>query len=44
MTAIPENVATQADLVEWYRLKEELGRVKIAEALLRQKNLQVLLS
>jgi hypothetical protein len=37
MTPIPENVTTQADLVEWYRLKEELQRVKAAEFLLRQK-------
>lgn len=35
--AIPENVVTQADLAEWYRLKEELGRIKSAEALLRGK-------
>lgn len=34
---IPENTVTQADLAEWYRLKQELGRIKSAEALLRGK-------
>lgn len=33
--AIPENTVTVADLAEWYRLHEELGRIKSAEALLR---------
>lgn len=37
MINIPENTTTQADLVEWYRLKEELARIKTTEMLLRQK-------
>ena len=37
MTAIPENPVTQADLEEWYRLKEQLASVKASEMLLRQK-------
>ena len=37
MTTIPENAVTQADLNEWYRLKDELTRVKTAEMLLRTK-------
>lgn len=37
MTAIPENEITAADMQEWYRLKEELTRVKAAEMLLRTK-------
>ena len=37
MTTIPENKVTQADLAEWYRLKDELNRVKTAEMLLRTK-------
>lgn len=37
MTTIPENTVTQADLAEWYRLKEELTRVKASEMLLRTK-------
>lgn len=34
---IPDNPVTMADLQEWYRLKQELGKIKSAEALLRSK-------
>lgn len=37
MTAIPENQVTQADLTEWYNLKEQLNKFKAAEMLLRTK-------
>lgn len=37
MTTIPENEVTQADLSEWYRLKDQLASVKAAEMLLRTK-------
>lgn len=37
MTLIPENQVTQADLAEWYKLQEELKKVKAREMLLRTK-------
>ena len=37
MTNIPANTVTQEDLAEWYRLQEELKKVRAAEMLLRQK-------
>lgn len=37
MTAIPENVLTQADLDEWARLNKELKAIKDKEMLLRKK-------
>lgn len=37
MTDIPENEVTQADLSEWYSLKDQLAKVKAAEMLLRLK-------
>lgn len=37
MTTIPENTVTPQDLAEWYRLKEELTRIKASEMLLRTK-------
>lgn len=37
MTTIPVNTVTQADLAEWYRLKDELAKVKASEMLLRTK-------
>lgn len=37
MTEIPPNVVTQADLDEWFRLTEELKKVKAKEMLLRLK-------
>lgn len=37
MTSIPNNAVSHADLAEWYRLQEELKRIKASEMLLRQK-------
>ena len=37
MTEIPEDVVTGTDLAEWYRVKEELGKLKSKEALLRSR-------
>ena len=37
MSQVPENAVTQADLAVWYKLNEELKRLKGQEALLRQK-------
>lgn len=37
MSAIPANEVTQEDLNEWYRLSNELSRIKAAEMLLRTK-------
>ena len=37
MTSIPNNAVSQADLAEWYRLQEELKRIKASEMLLRQR-------
>jgi hypothetical protein len=37
MTDIPPNPVTVADLSEWYRLNEELKKIKGKEMLLRQK-------
>ena len=37
MTSIPANTVSQEDLAEWYRLQEELRKVKASEMLLRQK-------
>lgn len=34
---IPENTVTQTDLVQWFNLKDQLGKLKSAEALLRTK-------
>jgi len=36
-TSIPNNAVSQEDLVEWYRLQEELKRIKAVEIVLRQK-------
>lgn len=37
MTSIPANTVSQEDLAEWYRLQEELKKIKASEMLLRQK-------
>ena len=37
MTDIPANTVTQADLEEWFRLQEQLKKIKASEMLLRQK-------
>lgn len=37
MTAIPENEVTQKDLEDWYKLQEDLSRIKNQEMLLRKK-------
>ena len=37
MISIPANTVSQEDLAEWYRLQEELKKVKASEMLLRQK-------
>lgn len=37
MVTIPENPVTQADLSEWYRLKQEVSRLQASERLLRAK-------
>jgi len=37
MTNIPANTVTQEDLAEWYRLQDELKRIKASEMLLRQR-------
>lgn len=37
MVPVTPNVVTSQDLAEWYRLKEELSRIKACEALLRGK-------
>lgn len=37
MVGIPNNEVTQNDLAEWYRLNDELKRLKTCEMLLRQK-------
>ncbi len=37
MTNLPANTVTQADLEEWYRLQEQLKKIKASEMLLRQK-------
>ena len=37
MTSIPNNAVSQEDLAEWYRLQDELKRIKASEMLLRQK-------
>lgn len=37
MTPIPNNAVSQEDLAEWYRLQDELKRIKASEMLLRQK-------
>jgi hypothetical protein len=37
MTNIPANTVSQEDLAEWYRLQEELKKIKASEMLLRQK-------
>lgn len=37
MVNIPENEVTQADLAEWYRLKDQLATIRNSEMLLRQK-------
>lgn len=37
MVEVPENEVTPADLAQWYKMKQELGRLKSAEALLRAK-------
>lgn len=37
MVSLPENEITDADMHEWYRLQEELKRIRGAEMLLRTK-------
>lgn len=37
MTSIPNNAVSQEDLAEWYRLQEQLKKIKASEMLLRQK-------
>lgn len=37
MSTIPEDVLTAADLFEWYRLQDELARIKRSESLLRMR-------
>lgn len=37
MTTIPANIVTQEDLHKWYRLQDELKKIKASEMLLRQK-------
>lgn len=37
MVEIPENEVTQADLAEWYKMQEELKKLRSKEMLLRQK-------
>lgn len=37
MALIPENTVSQEDLAEWYKLQEELKKVKAREMLLRTK-------
>jgi hypothetical protein len=37
MTTIPANTVSQEDLNEWFRLQDQLKKVKAAEMLLRQK-------
>lgn len=37
MTTIPANTVSQEDLAEWYRLQEQLKKIKASEMLLRQK-------
>ena len=37
MTTIPANTVSQEDLHEWYRLQDELKKIKASEMLLRQK-------
>lgn len=37
MTAIPEDTVTQEDLNEWYRLQDQLKKIKASEMLLRTK-------
>ena len=37
MTSIPNNAVSQEELAEWYRLQEQLKKIKASEMLLRQK-------
>lgn len=37
MSQIPQNTVTQDDINEWYKLNEELGKIKAKELLLRNK-------
>ena len=37
MTNVPANAVTQADLEEWFRLQDQLKKIKASEMLLRQK-------
>lgn len=37
MVELQPDVVTQADLIEWYKLKEELGKLKAKEGLLRSR-------
>ena len=37
MAELPEDTITPADLAQWFQLKEQLGKVKAAEALLRSR-------
>ena len=37
MVEIPENEVTQADLAEWYKMQEEMKKLRAREMILRQK-------
>lgn len=37
MVEVPEDVVTAADLAEWYKVKQQLGKLKSAEALMRTR-------
>lgn len=37
MVEIPENEVTQADLAEWYKMQEDMKKLRAREMLLRQK-------
>jgi len=37
MTAVPENTVTQKDLEEWFKLQDQLKKIKASEMLLRTK-------
>lgn len=37
MTTIPQNEVTQQDLEDWYKLQEDLSRIRNQEMLLRKK-------
>lgn len=37
MTAVPENTVTQKDLEDWFKLQDQLKKIKASEMLLRTK-------